>query len=68
MDDMDDERMLNEISRLCESGQWSSIASQALSLLATSLPGSAAGEGLIAEKLGLSFALDELEQVRAVML
>jgi len=64
MDDMDDERMLNEISRLCESGQWSSIASQALSLLATSLPGSAAGEGLIAEKLGLSFALDELEQVQ----
>lgn len=64
MDDMDDERMLNEISKLCESGQWSSIASQALSLLATSLPGSAAGEGLIAEKLGLSFALDELEQVQ----
>lgn len=64
MDDMDDERMLDEISRLCESGQWSSIASQALSLLATSLPGSAVGEGLIAEKLGLSFALDELEQVQ----
>eukprot|EP00438_Fugacium_kawagutii_P025801 Skav200479 [mRNA] locus=scaffold450:40078:44182:+ [translate_table: standard] len=64
MDALDDERMLNETTKLCESGQWPLVASQALSLLATSFPGTAAGEGLIAEKLGLSFALHELEQVQ----
>lgn len=61
--DIDDEKLLNETNELCESGQWSMVASRALSLLATSMPGTAAGEGLVAEKLGLSFALAELEQV-----
>eukprot|EP00913_Durusdinium_trenchii_P022645 g21268.t1 len=55
--------ILRELIHLCENGQWSVVSSAALSLLATSMLGTAAGEGLVAEKLGLSFALSEIERV-----
>ena len=56
--------ILRETKRLCETGQWSRVSSQALSLLATSMPGTAAGEGPLAESLGLSFALSEIEDAQ----
>ncbi|CAJ1347668.1 unnamed protein product [Effrenium voratum] len=53
LDDFEDS--LSETVRICESGQWAGAASQALSLLAVCLPGTAAGEGPTAERLGLTF-------------
>ena len=54
------EDQLLEVSQLLGSANWRQLPSRTLALLATSMPGTAAGEGPTAEQLGLAFELPEV--------
>ncbi|CAE7657162.1 RCBTB2 [Symbiodinium sp. CCMP2592] len=49
---------------LSQKGRWSTAASEVLSLLAVSLPGTAGGQGPTAERLGLDFSATEVQSLQ----
>ncbi|CAE7834121.1 RCBTB2 [Symbiodinium sp. KB8] len=60
----EDEEALRRIEESCRKGRWSTAASEVLSLLAVSLPGTAGGQGPTAERLGLDFSAAEVQSLQ----
>eukprot|EP00439_Symbiodinium_sp_Y106_P053163 s910_g7.t1 len=60
----EDEEALKRIPESCRKGRWSTAASEVLSLLAVSLPGTAGGQGPTAERLGLDFSATEVQSLQ----